>query len=178
MQNRTIEIAVGLFVIAGFFALLGLTLKVGNLGSERKEEAYHVKAAFTNIGGLKVRAPVKSAGVLVGRVNAIQFDSKNYQAVVDLELFTRFPFPKDSSASILTSGLLGEVYIGLEAGGDDANLNEGDKIKIAQSAVVLEKLIGQFLFQKASEGTPAPAGGAAAAPPAVASGATPVAKAP
>jgi phospholipid/cholesterol/gamma-HCH transport system substrate-binding protein len=164
MQNRNIDIAVGLFVLAGFIALLLLALKVGNLGTERKEQAYNVSVQFSNIGGLKPQAPVKAAGVLVGRVKAINFDTQTYQAEVKLELFNRIPFPKDTSAAILTAGLLGEVYIGLEPGADDVNLKEGDKIKIAQSAVVLEKLIGQFLFSKASEGPAASSAPAAATP--------------
>jgi phospholipid/cholesterol/gamma-HCH transport system substrate-binding protein len=144
-----------------------LALKVGNLGAERAKEEYRVEARFDNIGGLKVRGPVRSAGVLVGRVAEIHFDNERYQAKVLLSLDQRYKWPKDTSASILTSGLLGETYVGLEAGGDEKTLAAGDRIAITQSAVVLEKLIGQFLFSKAQEApapsTPAPA---AAAPPA------------
>src|SRR5690606_24600310 len=131
--------------------LLVLALKVGNLGAERATETYRVEVRFDNIGALKVRAPVRSAGVLVGRVADIRFDNERFQASVTLALDRRYSFPKDSSASILTSGLLGESYIGLEAGGDDATLAEGDRIQLAQSAVILERLIGQFLFSMAKE---------------------------
>jgi phospholipid/cholesterol/gamma-HCH transport system substrate-binding protein len=146
-----IDFWVGLFVIAGFVALLLLAFKVGNLGSERQENTYTVEGRFENIGGLKPRAPVKASGVLVGRVKSIGFNTETYQAVVQLSLFQRYPFPKDTAAAISTSGLLGEVYVALEAGGDNTNLKDGDRLKITQSAVVLEKLIGQFLFQKAAE---------------------------
>jgi phospholipid/cholesterol/gamma-HCH transport system substrate-binding protein len=161
MERTTIDLWFGAFVTAGFAALLVLALKVGNLGAERATEQYRVEARFDNIGGLKVRAPVKSAGVLVGRVADIHFDNARYQAKVILALDKRYKFPKDTVASILTSGLLGESYVGLDAGGDDKPLEAGDKIAITQSAVVLEKLIGQFLFSKAQE-EPAPAGAGAA----------------
>ena len=151
MERTTIDLWFGAFVTAGFAALLILALKVGNLGAERAQEVYRVEARFDNIGGLKVRGPVRSAGVLVGRVEQIHFDTKRYQAVVTMALDKRYTFPKDTSAAILTSGLLGETYIGLEAGGDDKALAEGDRITLTQSAVVLEKLIGQFLFSKAQE---------------------------
>jgi len=166
MERTTIDLWFGAFVTAGFVALLVLALKVGNLGSERAAQTYRVEARFDNIGGLKVRGPVRSAGVLVGRVADIRFDNDRFQAQVTLALDSRYSFPKDTSASILTSGLLGETYIGLEAGGDDKKLAAGDRIQITQSAVVLEKLISQFLFNKASE-APAPAS-AGAAPPAAA----------
>ena len=151
MERTTIDLWFGAFVTAGFVALLVLALKVGNLGAERATDRYKVEARFDNIGGLKVRAPVKSAGVLVGRVADIHFDNARYQADVTLELDKRYSWPKDTSASILTSGLLGETYIGLDAGGDDKKLAAGDRITITQPAVVLEKLIGQFLFSKAQE---------------------------
>jgi phospholipid/cholesterol/gamma-HCH transport system substrate-binding protein len=160
MERTTIDLWFGAFVTAGFVALLVLALKVGNLGAERATQTYRVEARFENIGGLKVRGPVRSAGVLVGRVADIKFDNERFQANVTLALDSRYSWPKDTSASILTSGLLGETYIGLEAGGDDKKLAAGDKIQITQSAVVLEKLISQFLFSKASE-TPAPAPAAA-----------------
>ena len=163
MERTSIDIWFGAFVTAGFVALLVLALKVGNLGAERAKEEYRVETRFDNIGGLKVRGPVRSAGVLVGRVAEIHFDNERYQARVALALDARYKFPKDTSASILTSGLLGETYVGLEAGGDDKNLAAGDRITITQSAVVLEKLIGQFLFSKAQE-SPAPASAAAPAP--------------
>ena len=151
MERTTIDLWFGAFVTAGFVALLVLALKVGNLGAERAAERYRVEARFDNIGGLKVRGPVRSAGVLVGRVAEIRFDNQRYQATVMLDLDKRYSFPKDTSASILTSGLLGETYVGLEAGGEDKKLGPGDRIAITQSAVVLEKLIGQFLFSKAQE---------------------------
>jgi len=151
MERTTIDLWFGAFVAAGFAALLVLALKVGNLGAERANQTYRVDARFDNIGGLKVRAPVRSAGVLVGRVAEIHFDNKRFQADVTLALDKRYTFPKDTSASILTSGLLGENYVGLDAGGDDKNLAAGDRITITQSAVVLERLIGQFLFSKAQE---------------------------
>jgi phospholipid/cholesterol/gamma-HCH transport system substrate-binding protein len=151
MERTTIDIWFGAFVLAGFAALLVLALKVGNLGADNARTSYRVEARFDNIGGLKVRAPVKSAGVLVGRVADIHFDNERFQATVVLALDARYNFPKDTGASILTSGLLGESYVGLEAGGDDKKLAEGDRITLTQSAVVLERLIGQFLFSKAQE---------------------------
>src|SRR5687768_9092881 len=151
MERTTIDLWFGAFVVAGFAALLILAMKVGNLGAERATETYRVEARFDNIGGLKVRGPVRSAGVLVGRVHEIHFDNERFQASVTLALDKRYSFPKDTSASILTSGLLGETYVGLEAGGDDKKLAQGDRIALTQSAVVLERLIGQFLFSKAQE---------------------------
>ena len=152
MDRKTIDLWVGLFVLLGFAALLVLALRVGNLGAERVTQTYTVSANFENIGGLKSKAPVKSAGVLVGRVTDIRFDNDKFQAVVTMTMDQRFSFPKDTSASILTSGLLGEVYIGFDAGAEEKKLVDGDKIKFTQSAVVLERLIGQFLFGKAQEG--------------------------
>jgi phospholipid/cholesterol/gamma-HCH transport system substrate-binding protein len=157
MDRTTIDLWFGAFVTAGFVALLVLAFKVGNLGAERATETYRVEARFDNIGGLKVRGPVRSAGVLVGRVQDIHFDNERFQASVTMALDKRYSFPKDTSASILTSGLLGETYIGLEAGGDDKKLAAGDRISITQSAVVIERLINQFLFSKAQEETPAKA---------------------
>jgi phospholipid/cholesterol/gamma-HCH transport system substrate-binding protein len=152
MERTTIDLWFGAFVTAGLAALLVLALKVGNLGAERPTEGtYKVLARFDNIGGLKVRGPVRSAGVLVGRVQEIHFDNERYQASVTLQLDRRYGFPKDTTASVLTSGLLGETYIGLEAGGDEKKLGEGDRLQLTQSAVVLEKLIGQFLFSKAQD---------------------------
>ena len=151
MERKTIDLWFGAFVVAGVAAALVLALKAGNLGQERATETYKVEARFDNIGGLKVRGPVRSAGVLVGRVAEIHFDNERYQASVSLALDKRYAFPKDTTASILTSGLLGETYIGLEAGGDTKALAAGDRVQITQSAVVLEKLIGQFLFSKAQE---------------------------
>jgi phospholipid/cholesterol/gamma-HCH transport system substrate-binding protein len=152
MKRTTVDLWVGVFVVAGLIALLTLALKVGNASSVSTSDGYSVFAEFDNIGGLKPRAPVKSAGVVVGRVEGIAFDDKRYAARVDMRLDKRYGFPKDTSASILTSGLLGEQYVGLDAGGDSALLKEGEEIKLTQSAVVLEKLIGQFLYGKAAEG--------------------------
>lgn len=152
MQRSTLDLWVGLFVLAGIGALLVLATKVGNMSGVSVSDTYQLIAQFDNIGGLKSRAPVKSAGVVVGRVASIQFDNDKFAARVTLNIDKSYKFPKDSSASILTAGLLGEQYIGLEGGGDTANLNSGDRIKQTQSAVVLEKLIGQFLFSKAAEG--------------------------
>ncbi|MES2069134.1 MAG: outer membrane lipid asymmetry maintenance protein MlaD [Pseudomonadota bacterium] len=152
MQKKSLDFWVGLFVLIGAAALLFLALKAGNMSSLSTEKTYDVVTSFDNIGGLKPRAPVKSAGVVVGRVGEIKFDDKRFQASVTLQLENRYKFPKDSSAKILTSGLLGEQYIGLEAGGDINNLKAGDKITMTQSAVVLENLISQFLFSKAAEG--------------------------
>ena len=153
MQRSTLDLWVGLFVCAGVGALLVLAMKVGNMASIGiGNESYTLYANFDNIGGLKPRAPVKSAGVVVGRVTAIAFDNNRFNARVELNLEKRYTFPKDTTASILTSGLLGEQYIGLEAGGDPANLAGGETIKLTQSAVVLEKLISKFLYSKAAEG--------------------------
>lgn len=152
MERKSYDLWVGLFVIVGFLGLLFLGLQVGGFGEERTTKTYEVEARFENIGGLKMKAPVKSAGVTVGRVHDIHFDNNKFQAVVKLALDTRYQFPKDTTASILTSGLLGEVFIGFDAGGDEKNLAPNDTIKLTQSAVVLERLIGQFMFGKASEG--------------------------
>jgi phospholipid/cholesterol/gamma-HCH transport system substrate-binding protein len=152
MKKNSLDFWVGLFVVTGFVALLFLALKAGNMSSFSFSKTYSITARFDNIGGLKPRAPVKSAGVVVGRVAAINFDDKTYQATVTLNLDEGFRFPKDSSAKILTSGLLGEQYIGLEAGGSDDMLAAGDKITQTQSAVVLENLISQFLYNKAADG--------------------------
>ena len=158
MQKSKHELWVGLFVMIGAAAVLFLALKAGNLLSLNFEDSYSVTARFDNIGGLKPRAPVKSAGVVVGRVAAIGFDATTYQASVKLDLEKRFTFPKDSSAKILTSGLLGEQYIGIEPGAEEQLLVAGDSIRMTQSAVVLENLISQFLYNKAAEGSNAPEG--------------------
>lgn len=152
MQKKSLDLWVGVFVLLGAAALFFLALRAGNMSSLSFEQTYPVLTYFDNIGGLKPRAPVKSAGVVVGRVGDIKFDDKTYQAVVTLNLESSYKFPKDTSAKILTSGLLGEQYIGLEPGGDTNNLAAGDRIKMTQSAVVLENLIGQFLYSKAAEG--------------------------
>jgi phospholipid/cholesterol/gamma-HCH transport system substrate-binding protein len=151
MERTTMDLWVGIFAAAGFAAILGLAMKVGNLTSVNVGETYTVTAAFDNIGGLKPRAPVKSAGVVVGRVAGIKFDTDVYAAQVSLELDKRYPFPKDTFANIYTAGLLGEQYVGLEAGGDPEPLQNGDKIAHTQDAVVLEKMISQFLYSKASD---------------------------
>ena len=153
MSRKLLDIWVGFFVILGFAALLFLALRVGNLSSANFAETYQLAARFDNIGGLKVRGPVKSAGVVVGRVAEIRFDPESYEALVTLTIDSRYQFPKDTFASILTAGLLGEQYVGLDAGGDEKMLKAGDVFAKTQSAVVLEKLIGQFMFNKASEGT-------------------------
>lgn len=154
-MNKTIlDLWVGLFVIAGIAALLFLTLKVGSMNTVNNSDSYEVIARFENIGGLKTRAPVKSAGVVIGRVADVHFDNEAYEAAVTLRLDKRYTFPKDSSAAIMTSGLLGEQYIGLEAGGDSVKLKDQDRILITQDAVVLENLISQFLYGKAQEGAP------------------------
>jgi len=139
MNRSTIDLWVGIFVVAGIGGLLFLALKVGNLTSLSSSEAYRVDAKFANIGGLKVRGPVKSAGVVVGRVADIRFDNESYEAIVSMNIDNHFQFPRDTTAKILTSGLLGEQYIGLEAGADEKNLVAGDTIKSTQSAVVLER---------------------------------------
>jgi phospholipid/cholesterol/gamma-HCH transport system substrate-binding protein len=152
MQRKSIDAWVGLFVLLGALALFFLAMKAGNMSSLSFEQTYAVTGRFDNIGGLKPRAPVRSAGVVVGRVTDIRFDDQSFLAIVTMSLESRYQFPKDSSAKILTSGLLGEQYIALEAGGETENLVEGERIKMTQSALVLENLITQFLFSKAAEG--------------------------
>ena len=145
MNRSILDLWVGFFVLLGVAALMFLALKVGNLSSAHMAETYVLEAKFDNIGGLKVRGPVKSAGVVVGRISDIKFDSASYEAVVLMNIDGRYQFPKDTFASVLTAGLLGEQYIGLDAGGDE-------KVSKTQSAVALEKLISQFLFSKAADG--------------------------
>ena len=153
MSKRSIEILVGLFVALGALGLLFLALKAANLASfSNGGETYTVQARFDNIGGLKSRAPVRSAGVNVGRVTGVTLDPQTFQGLVTLEISKGVAFPKDSSAKILTAGLLGDQYIGIEPGGDEKNLASGDVITQTQSAMVLENLIGQFLFNKAADG--------------------------
>lgn len=154
MNKTVLDLWVGLFVVAGIAALLFLTLKVGSTSTVSASNSYEVIARFDNIGGLKPRAPVKSAGVVVGRVADIHFDNETFEAAVTLRLDNRYAFPKDTSAAIMTSGLLGEQYVGLEAGGDSETLKDQDRVLITQSAVVLENLIGQFIYGKAQEGAP------------------------
>lgn len=152
MHRKTIDVWVGLFVLLGVASLLFLALQAGNMSTISFSKTYAVTGKFDNIGGLKPQAPVKSAGVVVGRVGEITFDDKTYQALVRLDMEPGYKFPKDSSLKILTAGLLGEQYIGLEPGYGETNLVEGDAIKATQSAIVLENLISQFLYSKAAEG--------------------------
>ncbi len=152
MNRITLDLWVGMFVAIGLGALLFLALKVGNLSSANTGETYVLKANFDNIGGLKIRAPVKSAGVVVGRVGDIRLDAERFEAVVTMNIGTQFKFPRDTFAKIRTSGLLGEQYIGLAVGGDEQVFKSGDSVKKTESAMVLEDLVGQFLFNKAAEG--------------------------
>ena len=152
MHRKIIDVWVGLFVLLGAAAILFLALQAGNMSSLSFAETYAVTGKFDNIGGLKPQAPVKSAGVVVGRVGDISFDDKTYQALVRLDLDPSYKFPKDSSLKILTAGLLGEQYIGIEPGGELENLADGDRINRTQSATVLEDLINQFIYSKAAEG--------------------------
>ena len=163
-RNRMLDLWVGLFVIIGIGALAFLALRAANASNFSSEPTYTLEARFDNIGSLKVRAPVRSAGVMVGRVSAIGFDAETYEAVVSFNISARYPFPKDTSAKILTAGLLGEQYLGLTAGGDAVMFKAGDTVRLTQSAVVLENLIGQFLYNKAAEGKPADAKPADASP--------------
>jgi phospholipid/cholesterol/gamma-HCH transport system substrate-binding protein len=149
MDRKALDLWVGMFVIVGFAALVVLAMRVGNLSTYNVSESYQVHAYFSNIGGLKPQASIRSAGVLVGRVDAISLDTERYEAKVTMSLDKRYPFPQDTFASILTSGLLGEQYIGLMAGGDDEMFQDGTELKHTQSAVVLEEMIGKFLYNKA-----------------------------
>ncbi|MEO7337487.1 MAG: outer membrane lipid asymmetry maintenance protein MlaD [Caldimonas sp.] len=165
MSRKGIETLVGGFVLLGIAALVFLALKAANLSTFSGDETYTLLARFDNIGGLKVRSPVRSAGVTVGRVDSITFDPKTFQGVVAMDVKKSVLFPADSSARILTAGLLGDQYVGLEAGGAEKNFAPGDTIRQTQSAVVLESLISQFLFNKAADaGSPAPPAAAASAP--------------
>ncbi|WP_075793791.1 outer membrane lipid asymmetry maintenance protein MlaD [Massilia putida] len=152
MHRKSIDVWVGLFVLLGALSLLFLALKAGNMSTISFSKTYSITGKFDNIGGLKPQSPVKSAGVVVGRVGDISFDDKSFQAIVRLDLNPAYKFPKDSSLKILTSGLLGEQYVGIEAGGDTNNLVQGDRITRTQSAAVLEDLINQFIYSKAAEG--------------------------
>lgn len=152
MERTTLDLWVGMFVVAGIAALVLLAMKVGNLSTYNISETYQVQAYFSNIGGLKPQASIKSSGVLVGRVTGISLDTDRYEAKVLMSIDRRYQFPKDTFASILTSGLLGEQYIGLVPGGDSETLQAGEVIKKTQSAVVLEDLIGKFLYSKAESG--------------------------
>jgi phospholipid/cholesterol/gamma-HCH transport system substrate-binding protein len=152
MYSKSVQIWVGLFVVAGMASLLMLSMKVSNISAFKETEGYEVKASFDNIGGLKVRSPVTMAGVVIGRVSKIGFDPHTFEAVVTMNIQNQYNnLPDDTSASIFTSGLLGEQYIGLDAGGDEQVLKQGSEIKLTQSAVVLEKIIGQFLVSMADK---------------------------
>ena len=151
MERTTMDLWVGVFVVAGIAALVMLAMKVGNLGTYNVSETYQVHAYFSNIGGLKPKASINSAGVLVGRVTDITLDTERYEAKVVMDLDKRYQFPKDTFANIMTSGLLGEQYIGLMPGGDEEILKNGEQLKKTQSAMVLEDLIGKFLYSKAEE---------------------------
>lgn len=170
MNRSALDLWVGIFVAIGIGAILFLSLRVGNLLTVSNQPGYHLVAAFDNIGGLKLRAPVKAAGVVVGRVEQIKLDPQTYQAVVTMKIDRGYEFTKDTIASILTSGLLGEVYIGLDSGGDTQMLGDGARIAKTQSAIVLEKLIGQFMFDKAASAGSAPATGGGSAPAAASAG--------
>lgn len=152
MQRSKNDVWVGLFVLLGAAAILFLALQAANLLSLNFQATYRVTAKFDNVGGLKPKAAVRSGGVVVGRIESITFDDKSFQARVTLALESRYAFPRDSSLKILTSGLLGEQYVGIEAGADEKPLAAGDIISTTQSAVVLENLIGQFLYSKAADG--------------------------
>jgi phospholipid/cholesterol/gamma-HCH transport system substrate-binding protein len=151
MDRTAVDLWVGVFVTAGLVALLVLALKVGNASQVSVSDGYRIVAEFGNIGGLKARAPVKSAGVVVGRVESIGFDNQTFRAQVIMRIDKRYEFPRDSSVSILTAGLLGEQYVGIDGGGDVEVLKDGDKVRLTQSAIVLEKAISQFLYGKAAE---------------------------
>lgn len=151
MQSKKTDFLVGLFVLLGFLAVLFLALKAGNLSTFSFEKTYQVTAKFDNVGSLKVRAPVKSNGVVVGRVASIDFDNQEFRAVVTLNMEAKYAFPKDTSATIQTAGLIGEQYIGLNAGGEEENLVNGDEIVYTQSALVLEDLVSKFLFSTAEK---------------------------
>lgn len=152
-QQRNLEILVGAFVAVGIIALFFLALQVSNLGTVNAEEGYSIEVRFDNIGGIKPKAPVTMAGVKVGRVTDITFDKETFEAVVTLTIDKQYDqIPDDTFAKIFTAGLLGEQYIGLDAGGSDIFLKDGDKLQLTQSALVLEEVIGQFLFSKAQEG--------------------------
>jgi len=172
MKKTALDFWVGLFVLCGFVALLFLALKAGNMSALSFQPTYQVKMRFDNIGGLKGGAAVKSSGVVVGRVDTITFDDKTFQALVTIDVDKKFQFPDDSSAKILTSGLLGEQYIGLEPGGSEQNLKSGDTIAMTQSAIVLENLISQFLYSKAADSGAASGASAAGAPAGAAGGAS------
>ena len=151
MNTRTIEILVGLFVAGAMAALFMLAMQVSNLTSYGNGDGYQLEARFDNVGGLKPRSPVSAGGVRVGQVAAIEYDNQRFEAVVTLDIRPQYHFPLDTSASILTAGLLGEQYVGLEPGAEEDHLKPGDVIELTQPALVLEQVIGQFLYSKAQE---------------------------
>ncbi len=153
INTKVIEVTVGVFIAAGIAALFMLAMKVSNLSTFSSQGGYEITARFDNIGGLKEMSPVNAGGVRIGRVTSVEYDQKTYEAIVKMQISPEYDrLPKDTSASIFTSGLLGEQYISLEPGGETAYLKSGDQIKLTQSAIVMEQVIGQFLFGKASEG--------------------------
>ena len=152
MERKTVDLWVGIFVVAGLAGLLVLALKVGNASSVSVSDGYTIITEFDNIGGLRARAPVRSAGVLVGRVEKVGLDNETLRAKVTMRIDRRYEFSRDSSVSILTAGLLGDQFIGIDGGGDIEVLEDGDRVSLTQSAIVLEKVIGQFLYGKAGEG--------------------------
>ena len=152
MERKTVDLWVGIFVTAGLIGLLVLALKVGNASSVRVADGYTITAIFDNVGGLRARAPVRSAGVLVGRVEKVGFDNETLRSKVIMRIDRRYEFPKDSSVSILTAGLLGDQFIGIDGGGDIELLVDGDQVRLTQFATVLEKVIGQFLYGKTPQG--------------------------
>lgn len=164
MNRKIIDLWVGIFVAIGLGALLFLALKVGNLLSINEDRrGYQIEARFDNVGNLKPRAPVKSAGVVVGRVESIRLDDKNFEGIVRLHIYSQYLFPRDTIAAIFTSGLLGEQFVSLEAGGDTVMLKDEGNIAKTQSAIQLEKLVSQFMFSKAQDNpTPTPSAGGAA----------------
>ena len=152
MSTRTIEIMVGLFVAAGIAALFMLAMKVSNLATYGGDEGYSISASFDNIGGLKVRSLVSASGVRVGQVTGIEYDSDGYEARVTMSIDPQYDkFPIDTAASIMTSGLLGEQYVGLQPGAEEEYLKAGSEVELKQSALVLEQIIGQFLYNMAEE---------------------------
>jgi len=154
LNRKIYDFWVGIFVVLAMLAVAFLALRVSNANSNNGGPSYVLTASFDNIGGLKARAAVKSAGVLVGRVASVELDKKRYRALVHLQLDERYQFPKDSSAEILTSGILGEQYVGLTPGADETMLKQNDQITLTSSAIVLEQLISQFMFSKAAENKP------------------------
>ena len=152
MNTRKIEILVGLFVAAAIVAFFMLAMNVSNMSSYNGDKGYEIKAHFDNVGGLKVRSPVSASGVTVGRVTEIDYSSDSYEAIVSMKLESQYDkFPVDTAASVLTAGLLGEQYVGLDPGAEEDYLKQGDRIELTQSAIVLEQIIGQFLYSQSDK---------------------------